>query len=123
MRRMLLACCASFIVSLCLSQPASTQQKAISLRRVFELQHISPRDVNDSFSHSLFNAVLDATDPDRLIYTAPEYQMLSQYARKLDDELYGKGWEFLNVLSRTYQFALRRADSILIAITKAPVTF
>jgi carboxyl-terminal processing protease len=89
------------------------QQKAIVLKRMVELKRYSPRPVNDSFSVSVFKAMMNSADSRRLLFTDKEYQQLAAFNTGLDDELSGKGWNFVDQFSRMYQDALKRADSII----------
>ena len=99
------------------------QQKAFVIKRMIELNHYSPRPVDDSFSASLFKTMINTVDRRRLVFTAAEYKSLSAYSDKLDDELQGKGWAFLDLFTSLYKKSLIRADSILNAIIKRPLDF
>ena len=99
------------------------QQKAIVLRRMIELNHFSPRPVDDSFSAALFNKMINTTDRGRRLFTEAEYKALSAYRLQLDDELQGKGWAFFDLLESLYKKALTRADSIINKQTQKPFDF
>jgi carboxyl-terminal processing protease len=99
------------------------QQKAFVVKRMIELNHYSPRPVNDSFSADLFKAMINTADPRRLLFTVAEYKPLSVYIYKLDDELQGNGWAFLDLFIPLYKKSLIRADSILTAIINKPLDF
>jgi carboxyl-terminal processing protease len=99
------------------------QQKAIVLKRMVELKHYSPRPVNDSFSVSVFNAIMNSADSRRLLFTDKEYQQLAAFKTGLDDELNGKGWNFADQFSRLYQVAMKRADSIISKLLQKPFDF
>src|SRR5688572_8837191 len=105
------------------SQSSSTREKAIVLKRLIELNHFSPRPVNDSFSVALFETILNEADPRRLLFTAPEYTQLVRYKTRLDDELNGKDWAFFDLFSSLYNKALTRADSIVTNLLKKPIDF
>src|SRR5258705_7697384 len=92
------------------------QQKAFLVKRMIELNHYSPRPVDDSFSLGLFKTMLNAADSRRLLFTAPEYKIISAYSFKLDDELLGNGWVFLELFINLYKRALTRADSVGTAV-------
>ncbi len=104
-------------------QSVDFRQKAITLKRVIEINHYSPRPVNDSFSVSVFKAVINTIDSRRLFLTASEYKQLSSYSQKLDDELQGNGWAFFDQLTAIYKKVLPRADSIIKSITQKPFNF
>src|SRR5688572_30906418 len=119
MRRILASLICVYLFSITV-HAQSVQQKAIVLKRMMELNHYSPRPVNDSFSLSLFKAVINATDSRRLLFTDPEYKRLSVYMYGLDDELNGKGWAFVDLATSLYKNALLRADSIAQKILSKP---
>ena len=105
------------------AQLSAQQQKAIILKRMVELKHYSPKPVDDSFSMSVFKAVINAADPRRLLFTAADYQQLTAYSTSLDDELQGKGWTFLDKFSQLYKNAVIRADSIINKLLLKPFDF
>src|ERR1051325_9531545 len=88
------------------SQSPSLQQKAIILKRMIELNHFSPRPVDDSFSAYMFNKIIRSTDGSGRLFTDAEYKALSAYKFQLDDELQGKGWSFLDLFDLLYKKAL-----------------
>jgi carboxyl-terminal processing protease len=105
------------------AQLPALQQKAIILKRMVELKHYSPKPVDDSFSVSVFKAILNATDPRQLLFTAADYQQLAAFSTTLDDELQGKGWSFLDKFSQLYKSAVIRADSIVNKLLQKPFDF
>lgn len=105
------------------AQLPAMQQKAIILKRMVELKHYSPKPVDDSFSVSVFRTILNAADPRRLLFTAPEYQQLAAYSTSLDEELMGKSWNFYDKFSQLYKNAIIRADSILNKLLLKPPDF
>ena len=112
-----------FLASSSYSQSSATREKAIVLKRLIELNHFSPRPVNDSFSVALFETILNEADPRSLLFTAPEYTQLVRYKSKLDDELNGKDWAFFDLFSSLYNKALTRSDSIVTNLLKRPIDF
>lgn len=117
----------AFIIFTCyLSSSAqfpATQQKAFLVKRVIELNHFSPRAVDDSFSTRLFRKMINTVDARRLLFTDNEYKSLAVYSLRLDDELKGNGWAFLNLFTSLYKKSLVRADSILNAVLQKPFDF
>lgn len=105
------------------SQSTSLREKAIVLKRMIELNHYSPRPVNDSFSVALFETTINAADPRRLVFTAQEYTQLVRYKNTLDDELNRNEWAFFDLFSTLYNKALTRSDNIVTNILKKPVDF
>ena len=117
-----------FVPFLFLSPPGfaqypAEQQKAFLVKRMIELNHYSPRPVDDSFSVNLFKAMVNAADSRRLLFTASDYKALSAFSLKLDDELQGNGWGFLDLFTNLYRRALTRADSIISAVLQKPIDF
>jgi carboxyl-terminal processing protease len=115
-----LACIFSIYVQ---AQVSPIQQKAIVLKRMIELNHYNPRPVDDSLSSEMFFKCINALDPHRDLFTANEFNALAAYRYKLDDELRGSGWTFFDALAKYYQSALKRADSVINAVSKKPLDF
>lgn len=111
-----------FVVSFpALAQKPKTQEGAIILKRQIERFHFSPKAVNDSFSSEMFTKILKELDPQQDIFTADDYVFLSGFRYKLDDELNGAGWKFLDALSDLYRQRLKRADSLTESILQKPL--
>jgi carboxyl-terminal processing protease len=102
-----------FVQTAISAQLPAVQQKAIVLKRMVELKHYSPRPVDNSFSVAVFQSVLETADPQRLLFTMPEYEQLKTFSTKLDDEMHGKGWNFFDQFSELFKKSLIRADSII----------
>jgi len=102
-----------FIKEATFAQLPPVQQKAIIIKRMAELNHYAPRPVDDSFSESLFQLILEEADPRRLLFTAAEYEQLKSFRNSLDDELHGNSWNFYEKFSSIYKKSLVRADSII----------
>ena len=116
----------AFLLCYCSSIFAQTEPvhaKAMVVKRMIELNHISPRPVDDSFSVALFRSVLKIADRRRLFFTDAEYKSLAVYSTKLDDELQGSGWGFLKLFESTYKRSLLRADSIINKLLQKPFDF
>src|SRR6476660_8674604 len=112
-----------FFCSGVLAQYPAGQEKAFLVKRMIELNHYSPRPVDDSFSASLFKSMINAADPRRLLFTANEFRILSAFSLKLDDELKGTGWGFLDLFTSLYKKSLMRADSIINVALQKPFDF
>lgn len=122
MRSLLIALtCASLLAIPSYAQ--SDRDKAIILKRTIELNHYSPRPVDDSFSVVIFREMIEKADPRRLLFTASEYKQLSALSLTLDDELNGQGWAFLDLFNKLYGGALSRADSIVNKLLQKPFDF
>jgi len=61
---------------------------------MIELNHFSPRPVDDSFSIVMFNKMIRTTDPGGRLFTEADFKALSVYRTELDDELQGKAGHF-----------------------------
>jgi carboxyl-terminal processing protease len=107
--------------ALCQYHPV--QQKAMVVKRMIELNHLSPRPVDDSFSNRFFTSIINRADERRLFFTDAEFKSLQAFSLKLDDELNGREWVFYNQFSAVYQQAIKRADSILLKLTAKPFDF
>jgi carboxyl-terminal processing protease len=104
-----------------LAQRPKVQEAAIVLKRQIERLHFSPKAVNDSFSSEMFTKILKELDPRQNIFTADDYSILAGFRYKLDDELNGGGWKFLDVISGLYNQRLKRADSLAETILQKPL--
>ncbi|HEV8283998.1 MAG TPA: carboxy terminal-processing peptidase [Chitinophagaceae bacterium] len=114
---------ACLIYSTIHAQLSQTQQQAIVLKRMIELNHYSPRAIDDSLSSEVFVKCIEGLDPRRNIFTSNEINSLSAYRYKLDDELKGSGWSFLDLLMKYYKPALKRADSLINSALQKPLDF
>jgi carboxyl-terminal processing protease len=108
---------------LCADAQSPVRSKAISVKRMIELNHFSPRAVDDSFSMAMFKKIIRAADSRRLLFTDAEYKALLAYRSGLDDELQGKSWAFLDLFQTLYKRALTRADSIVQKQLQKPFDF
>lgn len=110
----------AFLVPSAGAQVSKSQQLALVLKRQVELRHISPRPVNDSFSSDMFRIILQELDPQQVIFTQAEFNLLKAYRYRLDDEIKGSGWNFLDLLARLYSHSLKRADSVVDRVLQQP---
>ncbi|HMH33727.1 MAG TPA: S41 family peptidase, partial [Puia sp.] len=93
------------------------------MKRVIELNHYSPRAVDDLFSRQVFDRLIERLDDDQLYFTAKDIHDLSVYRDEIDDELNGRGWHFLDALTALYRLRLQKADSTIDNIMKKPFDF
>lgn len=122
MKRIAAAISFVFACSIIYAQ-SPVQQKAITLKRMIELKHYSPRPVDDSFSVAVFKTVINAADRRRIFFTEPEFKQLSSFQLNLDDELRGKGWGFFDQFKAIYKKALMRADTLADKTLQKPFDF
>ena len=116
----LLSLLTCFLFGVTQAQISTTQQQAIVLKRMIELHHYHPRPVDDSLSSEIFLKFVDALDPRRQFFTADDFKELSAYRYKLDDELNGKGWTFLEIASKLFNDRLKKADTLVNRILQKP---
>jgi carboxyl-terminal processing protease len=113
--------CAHFFQSPAVAQTSQKIQKQLFItKRVIELNHYSPKPVNDHFSNQVFIDLIERLDENKLYFTEADIKELSVYSTQLDDELNGKGWSFFDKLQKLYKQKLLKADSIIINILKNP---
>lgn len=120
---LLLLVTAAFTIHQGNAQLPPVQQKAIIVKRVIEMNHLSPKPVNDSFSITMFKAIINTADRRRLLFTDAEFKSLQVYETKLDDELNGGKWIFFDQFLGLYKKALVRADSLVSKLTQKPFDF
>jgi len=102
------------------AQLPATQQQAIILKRQIERLHYSPKPVDDSLSSTIFSSFIQSIDPRQIILLESDFQQLSQFKYKIDDELNGKSWQFLDLANKLYKQALNRVDSIIKSVFDKP---
>ncbi len=105
------------------AQLSAKQAKAIMVKRMIELNHLSPRPVDDSFSVAMFRSLLKIADRRKLLFTDAEYKSLLSHTTHLDDELNGKSWKFVEFFESLYKRSLTRADSIINKQLQKPFDF
>ena len=100
---------------------ASTQNRVAILKRQVEKNHVAARPLDDAFSTYVFEQFLAQIDPDQDLFTRQEFQSFLPFKTRLDEEIRGESWEFLNLVTRIYGFALIRADSLVNLILEKPL--
>ncbi|HEY0677249.1 MAG TPA: carboxy terminal-processing peptidase [Chitinophagaceae bacterium] len=103
------------------SQVKKFQNQVITLKRVIEREHYSPRAVNDAFSGELFDEFIERLDPYKLYFTEADVTLLAPFRQQLDDELNGRQWGFLDKFLPLYQQRLKKADSLVSLILQKPL--
>ncbi|MGB8191876.1 MAG: carboxy terminal-processing peptidase [Chitinophagaceae bacterium] len=102
------------------SQSRKLQSQAVTLKRVIEREHYSPRPVNDAFSASLYDEFLERIDPYKLYFTADDAKQLSVFRQQLDDELNGSQWNFLDKFLLLYKERLKKTDTLVNTLLQKP---
>lgn len=121
MKKILCSVLLTLVLMPAFSQRNQLQEKAIILKRQIEKNHYSPKAVNDSFSSEMFSKILRELDPQQDIFTADDYVILAGFRYKLDDEVNGSDWKFLDLISGLYKQRLKRADTLVQFILQKPL--
>ncbi len=109
-----------FIIRPAFSQ---VQTKAITLKRFIEQTHISPRPVNDEFSLSVFEKMLDDLDPFRIYFDEARIRQLEKFKATIDNELNGSPGNFCKELSSLYHDALIEGETHAAALLDKPFNY
>jgi carboxyl-terminal processing protease len=118
--------CATLILCLLIvsfkasSQGKKFQNQVITLKRVIEREHYTPRPVNDAFSADLFDQFMERLDPYKLYFTADDAKLLGAYRNQLDEELNGRQWTFLDKALPLYKERLKKADTLINSLLQKP---
>jgi carboxyl-terminal processing protease len=99
-----------FHVAALAQSPVSAQQEALQLKKKILEHHVSPKPVNDLFSETVFDYFFESLDPDKLYFTQQEINDLAVYKTKIDDELAGTSWKFLDAVAEKFKQALTRTQ-------------
>lgn len=104
---------------------SSARSRILLLKRTIEQRHYDPVPVNDSFSVHIFDGFLSRLNEDHDYIGSKELQKVNSFRTVLDDELNGKGWIFLDSMTRMYKAALlkERADPDALRILEHPTGF
>lgn len=123
MKRIFLPCAFLLASTFLFAQSSKVQEQAIIVKTQIQRNHYNPKAINDSFSSEMFSKIIKDLDPQQNIFTADDYAALSVFRYKLDDELNGGSWKFLDVVSNLYKKDLKRADSLVNSILQKPLDF
>jgi carboxyl-terminal processing protease len=99
------------------------QSQAIVLKRMIEINHITPRPVDDQFSADFLDQFISNLDPGKLYFTQTDVDGFNKYRATLDDELQNKGWSFFPSFLAVYKKRLQQADSLIVQLTQKPFDF
>ena len=105
------------------SQSLKNQKQLITLKRVIEREHYSPRLVDDQFSSELSDRFIERLDERKLYFTTEDIKQLSTYRLLLDDELKGAQWNFLDKAIPLFKSRLQKADSTITQVLQKPFDF
>lgn len=107
-------------VTLVAQNKTDHRKEALLLKKYLSEKHVSPPPIDDAFSERVYKGCLDLLDPDHLYFTDPDIQSLLPFKTKIDNELNGEGWNFLNHITLLYKKALERAEVYVTAETDKP---
>jgi carboxyl-terminal processing protease len=85
--------------------------------------HFAPREINDSFSKSVYTKLIESMDPDKRFFTKEDIAGLQEYEYKIDDEINQGSITFFDKVNTTFTKGVERADRIQKEILKNPMTF
>lgn len=119
----------SIVLSCCFFFPGYSQQnpdlqqQAILLYKVLEKNHYSPPPLDDKLSKQVFTRFIQVLDPQRLYFTATDFDQLSVFNSQLDEELKGKSWKYLPLASTLFKRRLLDAEKIVNETMQKPFNF
>ncbi|WP_176955905.1 carboxy terminal-processing peptidase [Catalinimonas alkaloidigena] len=113
----------SLLVVIFEAQAQHYGQQAKVLVQVLEETHCQPRTRDDSFSAQLYDAFLDALDPQGLYFSDQCLQSLVPYRLQLDDALQTGNEEFLKKATALYETRLLQTDSLVQAMLARPLPY
>ena len=98
-------------------------RQVFTLTRFLELNHYSPRIVDDKLSSEVFYEVLNRLDPDKMLFLKEDISSLSLYRDQLDEDMNGKPTKFSTILIGIYRNRVAKADSLVQSIMRKPFDF
>jgi len=99
------------------------KKEALLLCRTLEKNHYSPRSIDDQLSREVFTKFLKTLDRNGLYFLASDYKEFTAYEFSIDDELKGKSWGFLPLVTERYKQRLIDADKTIAAILEKPFDY
>lgn len=100
----------SSVTALSQSSP-DFRSRMLVLKRTIEQKHYSPVPVNDSFSVQVFDSFIERLNDEYEYLGAHELEKLQHFRNRIDDELNGNGWQFLDSVTKIYKAALTKAKA------------
>lgn len=103
-------------------EPLVRQQTLLmTIGRLLQEKHYSPREINDQFSQTVWTKYLNQLDPDKRFFLREDVDSLQGYATLLDDEISGKApISFLPAALGRYAKRLQATDSLCRQLLSAP---
>lgn len=102
-------------------QQAATD--AYLITRMADKFHLQPKPIDQAFSVSVFDRILNTLDAERIFFTQEDIARLSFYRTSIDREVLGQKTAFLKLLSEMYEKRLRQADTMVENICRGPFDF
>src|SRR4051812_8589507 len=96
---------------------------AFLITRMAAKLHIQPKQLNDSFSIYVYNALLQHLDEDKIFFTMEDISALLPYQHTIDDEVLQLKTVYLRLLASHYEARLEQADTMIANICKQPFNF
>lgn len=85
--------------------------------------HFSPRQIDDSFSNSVYTKVLSQLDYEKKFFTQKDIDQLTPYQYKIDDEIKANNLEFFKKFDALFVKNIDKAEGYYKEILKTPFTF
>jgi carboxyl-terminal processing protease len=85
--------------------------------------HFSPRQIDDSFSNSVYTKVLSQLDYEKKFFTQKDIDQLKPYQYKIDDEIKANKLDFYNKFDALFVKNIDKAEGFYKEALKTPFTF
>jgi carboxyl-terminal processing protease len=96
---------------------------AFVITRMAEKFHLQPKPLDDAFSSSTFDRLLQKIDAEKIFFTLEDIQQLVPYRLKIDDELLSRQTNYLQLLSGIYEKRLKQTDTLLDQLSRSVFEF
>ena len=106
----------------CFSQ-TSVCQKAGMVVKTAQKYHYAPREINDQFSELVFDEFIKSLDPNHQFLTSEDYQELSTFKFKLDDEILNENCEFIQKVIDIFSITILKYGAFLENSKEAKLDF
>lgn len=113
--------CIGFSFSLLAQDFTKAAADAFVVTRMANKFHLQPKEINQDFSLSVFNLLLDKLDKEKFVFTQQEMQLLEQYKLNLHQEINGQKTNFLKLLYQQLNKKLNHLDSLVSIIESSKI--
>lgn len=100
-----------------------TAADAFLVTRMAAKYHLQPKPLDQEFSASGFDRILNALDKDKIFFTRQDRELLLPFRLQLHQEVLERKTAFLRLLSQLYEQRLKQADSLIAIFAKTPADF